>query len=255
MDVEPFFAVIKGRFIKRFKHRRFAKGLIASNVNRMVVLPDGLFQYRRIAANAFGSLIERRSFAHRAGHQFERKVVVFHCSGVREHPHLSVGEVLQGLAQREPGRSFIDEASAFFSEVDVAADITRHSAAVIGDEQNGVHIDDLCSDGACHENAVAGRTVGQNAARIGRTAQRCRIRAKRIFKQGCIGGKAARSQNHGMRSGFEGLTAPANARSTDNMTVLGDEAFSTMPKQNLHIQPARTFKKRHHIVVSGPHRA
>lgn len=140
---------------------------------------------------AFGSLIERRGFTHRAGHQFEREVVVFHCPGVREHPHLSVGEVLQGLAQREPGRSFIDEASAFFGEVDVAADITRHSAAVIGDEQNGVHIDDLCSDGACHENAVAGRTVGQNAARIGRTAQRCRIRAKRIFKQGCIGGKAA----------------------------------------------------------------
>ena len=58
-----------------------------------------------------------------------------------------------------------------------------------------------------------------------------------------------------MRSGFEGLTAPANARSTDNMTVLGDEAFSTMPKQNLHIQPVRTLEERHHIVVSGPHRA
>ena len=159
------------------------------------------------------------------------------------------------MAQCEPGRSFIDEASAFFGEIDIAADITRHSAAVIGNEQNGVHIDDLCSDGACHENAVAGSTVGQNAARIGRTAQRCRVRTKRIFKKGCIGGKAARSQNHGVRSGFESLTAPANARSTDNMAVLSDEAFSTMPKQNLHIQPARTFKKRHHIVVSGPHRA
>ena len=170
MDVEPFFAVIKGRFIERFKHCRFAKGLIASSANRMVVLPDGLFQYRRIAANAFGSLIERRGFAHRTGHQFEREVVVFHCAGVREHPHLSVGEVLQGLAQSEPGRSFIDEASAFFGEVDVAADITRHSAAVIGDEQNGVHIDDLCSDGACHENAVAGGEVTgglHGASRLG----------------------------------------------------------------------------------------
>ena len=136
----------------------------------MVVLPDGLFQYRRIAANAFGSLIERRGFAHRAGHQFEREVVVFTVpESVSTHIFPS-GRFCRGLAQCEPGRSFIDEASAFFGEVDVAADITRHSAAVIGDEQNGVHIDDLCSDGACHENAVAGGEVTggvHGASRLG----------------------------------------------------------------------------------------